>query len=76
MPKVESRSLLSQQVNALRKIQAQIAKAASAEDANKMDPAKLAGRLNGKQLSALRYYVKVRYTDTDRYAPAKKKKRS
>ena len=68
MAKVKSRSLLNLQANALRKLQTQIAKKSSVTNAKKIDVRKLSGRMSSKQLSALRYFIKVRYTDSDRYA--------
>ena len=63
-----SSKALKKQTKAIQKMQTQIAAKSSAADAKKLNVTKLAGRMSSKQLRALKYYVRVRYTHADDYA--------
>lgn len=57
-----SRDLYVRQGRRLIDLQKKIAKHSSQSEAKKMDAKYLAGRLSAKQFTALKYFVKIRYT--------------
>ncbi len=62
--KVVSQSLLKKQLKDLRSIQKIIAKKDSVSAAKRINVRRLSGRMTAKQLSDLRYYVRIRYSKT------------